>query len=220
MWPSRDVTSLIYDWTNVALIASLAIGVVATVLVVWTAKRNDACLRKDLASANERTANVERETEGVRRDNLKLQADVERERAERLPLAAKVDPRRLLDPGRSQLVRALEGHKRSVRVVTASDMEAEIFARDFVTALKHAGCSVDVQSFAPGPPLSYGFAYFDPAGEIGTFAKAMVGIFGPAGLLPSEPFAGQSSKTLPTIVVYLKPVGSVVNIEPLKTERQ
>jgi len=59
MWPSFDVASRLYDLANTAFIASLAIGVAATVLLVWMGNVKEGYLRRDVAGASARAAEAE-----------------------------------------------------------------------------------------------------------------------------------------------------------------
>lgn len=52
MWPSEATATLTYDVANFALIASLVLGVAATVLVVWMGDVKESYLRRSLAQAN------------------------------------------------------------------------------------------------------------------------------------------------------------------------
>src|SRR5713226_351356 len=73
MWPSEEWASRLYDLANVALVIGLIVGAISTVLVVWMGNIKEEYLRKDLASANERAANLEHETEELRSRNLELE---------------------------------------------------------------------------------------------------------------------------------------------------
>lgn len=69
MWPSEDLASRLYDLANWGLVIGLVIGVVSTAVVVWMGNVKEAYLRRQVAtlnqsaaSANERTANLEKES--------------------------------------------------------------------------------------------------------------------------------------------------------------
>ena len=49
MWPSEATASRLYDIANIALIAALVVGVIATVLVVWMGNVKEGYLRRALA---------------------------------------------------------------------------------------------------------------------------------------------------------------------------
>ena len=144
--------------------------------------------RAQAEAAHERAAKLTKETEALRNENLKLAGKAAFARSRAVPL-----------------IHTFEGHSMPVRVITASDTEAAILARDFVKAFKDAGCDVDVESFEPKVPYSYRFGNFDPEGEAGYFAQALVKIFGKGGLWPSNPFPLDNTP-VPSIVIYLKPL--------------
>lgn len=59
-WFSEAWTNRLYDWANLGLIFALALGVVATGIVVWSGKQRDAYLAQHLADAAERAAKANR----------------------------------------------------------------------------------------------------------------------------------------------------------------
>jgi hypothetical protein len=42
MWPSEEWASRLFDWANIGIICSLAVGVVSTVLLVWMGNVKEA----------------------------------------------------------------------------------------------------------------------------------------------------------------------------------
>lgn len=54
MWPSFETAVRLYDVANVSLIGALAIGVIATVIVVWMGNVKEEYLRRDLSDTNAR----------------------------------------------------------------------------------------------------------------------------------------------------------------------
>ncbi len=54
MWPSFETAVWLYDASNMFLIGALAIGVIATVIVVWMGNVKEEYLRRDLADTNAR----------------------------------------------------------------------------------------------------------------------------------------------------------------------
>lgn len=101
-------------------------------------------------------------------------------------------------------------------------MEAEVLARDFISVFKEAGCkSVEYVAFALNPTggSSYGAAYFDPAGPNGKFARVMVGVFGPRGLLADPPVSDKLTPK-PTIVIWLRPIEAFLLSDPIKSGLQ
>lgn len=66
VWPSFETAQTVYDWANIFLVVTLAVGVISTVLVVWMGKIKETYLTRELASTAEHT-------EQLRADNLSLQ---------------------------------------------------------------------------------------------------------------------------------------------------
>src|ERR1700730_10377726 len=71
----------VFFWSNWLLLLALILGVIATYAIVVSGNIRDKELKHELAESNERT-------ESLRKSNLILQENVERERMERLKLEA------------------------------------------------------------------------------------------------------------------------------------
>jgi hypothetical protein len=128
MWPSFDTASRAFDIANFAFIASLVVGVVATVTLVWMGNVKEAYLRRDVASTNERAAKLEKEAA-----TLKL---------ELVRTSRQVGPR-MLDW--ETFEKRLSGKPRA-RVEILYDRDApdgQIFATFIGNALERAGWPVD-----------------------------------------------------------------------------
>ena len=76
MWPSFETASWLFDRANIVLIGAAAFGVAATILLVWMGNVKEAYLRKDLATTRERTELLERDSELLRKENLRLEAEL------------------------------------------------------------------------------------------------------------------------------------------------
>lgn len=83
MWPSFETASWLYDLANVAFIASLVIGVAATVLLVWMGNIKEGYLRRDVAGATTRAAEAEARSSEANASALKAQLELEKFRAPR-----------------------------------------------------------------------------------------------------------------------------------------
>jgi hypothetical protein len=59
MWPSEEFASRLYDWANVGLIGSLAVGVVSTALLVWMGNVKESYLKTDLGQTKEKAERLE-----------------------------------------------------------------------------------------------------------------------------------------------------------------
>ena len=68
MWPPEGTASWIYDAANVALVAALATGVVATFLIVWMGNVKEAHLRQALANATNAAAQANLEAERIKKE--------------------------------------------------------------------------------------------------------------------------------------------------------
>jgi hypothetical protein len=78
--PSLETASRIADWANVFFIASLVVGVVSTILIVWMANVkeehwNELRRKSDekIAEANERAAQLEKQAADARLELMQLQ---------------------------------------------------------------------------------------------------------------------------------------------------
>jgi hypothetical protein len=74
MWLSEKWASSFYGWANIGLITSLVVGVISTVLVVWTGNTKEEYLRRDLANTNERAAKAEDHAAQANLELAKLKA--------------------------------------------------------------------------------------------------------------------------------------------------
>jgi len=81
VWPSFETASRLYDVANFALIASLVVGVAATVLLVWMGNVKEGYLRRDVASAGERAATANERAAILEKENLATKLQYERLKA-------------------------------------------------------------------------------------------------------------------------------------------
>lgn len=155
MGMSLSTAEWVYSWSNVALIASLIVGVLATWGVVTSSSVKEA-------ASDERAARLELETAEAKRETSRLSAEAEaakREIAvanaeaakanERANLAAleteklksRIAWRRISPDQKNSLIAALapfKGQKIGITSVVGSDDGAS-YAADFVEVLKAAG---------------------------------------------------------------------------------
>ena len=170
MWPSYETASSIYDKANIALLVGLAIGVIATILVIWMGNVKEEYLKRDVgatnaiaekaradaaianaqaADANERTANTEKH-------NLELQTTLERERSARLKLEAQIAPRSLATAQREALDKALSSAPKplTVKLILLGDQEARMYGEQILSILQGAKIQVNINEagiYAPPP---------------------------------------------------------------------
>jgi hypothetical protein len=145
MWPSFETASWLFDRANVVLIGAAAIGVVATILVVWMGNVKETYLQKELSDQKERT-------EGLKRSNLQLEE--------------RIAPRRLSAEQQQQLAAAwapMAG--KPVSVVSYSlDLESALLGQQIVAALTlaHAVPTANLSSIMPLGGFSIGIHISGP----------------------------------------------------------
>lgn len=83
MWPSAETASRIADIANLLLIASLVVGVVATVALVWASNKKEEYLRLELgaraadaAHANLQITMLDLQAKQLENDNLRLRKEL------------------------------------------------------------------------------------------------------------------------------------------------
>lgn len=142
MWPSLATAERVFDWSNLVLIVSLSVGVVATLLVVWMGRVKEEYLARDLAASQERVAHAELETQRLR---------------------AAMAWRRVNSAQRAALVAALRGSELTVWTSwVGRDPEATLFRNDVDAALREAG--IQTRYFS-GLDVALGFRLVGPPGE-------------------------------------------------------
>jgi len=143
MWPSEAWATLIYDVANIALIAGLVIGAIATVLIVWMGNVKETYLKKDLAETTERAAKANERAANL--ENEAAQAKLELER-----LKKHLAPRKL---DRKAFLKELEGKSKApVQILFLKDDPDSLnFAQDIEQALGAAGWSVVSRDVIPTP---------------------------------------------------------------------
>jgi len=67
MWLSERSVGWIYDAANIGLVAALAVGVVATALIVWTGNIKEEYQKRAVASLNNEAAQARLETERIKK---------------------------------------------------------------------------------------------------------------------------------------------------------
>lgn len=156
-------------WANWLLVGALVVGVVATYGIVvsghskekhWESDRvasrerialleSEAAAAKlalerayaDIAAANEKTAALENETARITEGNLKLAAELEREKAARIRLEQKIRPRGIDDAQKDIMTELLASAQRGPVYVVADwvDPEAKAFGKQVQEFLREAG---------------------------------------------------------------------------------
>ena len=151
MWPSEEWASKIADWANIALIGSLAAGVISTVLVVWMGNVKEAYLRLSLSRNEVITAGLEKQAADAKAAQQRVETDLSKQRertaiAERslLELQEKVRPRRLSEEQKQTLVKLLSSEVPiEPRVFCAMDApDGQVFKDDFVDVFRRLGWTI------------------------------------------------------------------------------
>lgn len=113
---------------------------VGVILLMWGTRVRDQDFEGSMAKLHERAAASEVLSAELKKGNLNLQIDLERERSSRLELEAKLAPRRLTEKQFQILSHDLQGISFPISLITiASDSEAKQFALDIKKALLAAG---------------------------------------------------------------------------------
>ena len=136
MWPSETTAIRIYNIANFVFIASLGVGLISTVLVIWMGNVKETYLKKDLALTNERAATLE---------NSAAQAKLELEHIKK-----KVGPRQL---NREAFLKALENQpKLPIQILyLRDDPDSFEFAQQIEGVLKEAKWEVQSRNPIPTP---------------------------------------------------------------------
>jgi hypothetical protein len=136
-WLSEAWASRLYDWANVAFFATLAVGVVATGVVIWSGKQKDAYLSQHLAEAAERAAQANRLAE--------------QEHLARVRLEDKLAGWRLSAPAQSHVISAITRYAGTPYELSANPNEI-VFMETMDSMLTAAGWN----RLTPQPPQGLG----------------------------------------------------------------
>ncbi|MGH8612275.1 MAG: hypothetical protein ACREYF_09595 [Gammaproteobacteria bacterium] len=134
------------DLANMALLLSLAVGVIATLVIVITSSTKEEFLKRDLAATSERAAGAHERAAELERQAAGLRLELEQEIQKRAPRA-------LTDEQKSALTTALGGKIREINVVVQKDLEAQSFALQLEIALQAAGARLRAYEMPPGDLL-------------------------------------------------------------------
>ncbi len=162
MWPSLKVASTLFDAASVALVASLAVGVAATALIVWMgyvkehhwdALREASRERTELLATETARANAEtaRAHERIAASQVEISQANERaaeaiqkaeeEKLARIRIEARIAPRSMTQQQQNELTAKLAvlATQRGTIVASPSTPESEMFARVLAAPLRAAG---------------------------------------------------------------------------------
>lgn len=141
IWPSQKNAEFVYDLANFALIAALALGVVATILIVWMGNKKEEYLKRDLSSAALRAA------EAIQK--------AEEEHLARVKIEERLAPRTLLDEQLESIFAAISPYQDvSIDALQFGETpEIATFLALLVTPMQRAGWSPRVWTVPGGPAV-------------------------------------------------------------------
>lgn len=183
---SQSHADLIFKVSNIGLIVGALFVFLGTIGTIWsgairerysdertarneaetaTAKATAASANERAASANERAATANENaavanerTEELKKSNLQLQTELEKERTERLRLEASIAPRQISEQQRGVLIAALRAAPQpiSVQVTLIGDEESANYGKSLVDALGAAGVQGQANRIGMTAPPQYG----------------------------------------------------------------
>lgn len=179
MWPSLETANAVGDWANRALIGSLVVGVVSTVLIVWMGSAKETYWDLDRQQSRERVAALDVAVAQANERAALANEKAESERLARLRLEAQLAPRRLTGLQTDLLTTALSAMKERIPklvVTRLGDREAHDFANDILACADKAGMPMALRDIGMMTPPLYGVQIVDtPDGVIAAaFASANV----------------------------------------------
>jgi hypothetical protein len=183
---SQSHADLIFKISNIGLIFGALFVLLGTIGAIWTgairerysdertarneaetatAKATAASANARAASANERAATANENaalanerTEELKKFNLQLQTELEKERVERLRLEASIAPRHISEKQRGALIAALRAAPQpiSVQVTLIGDEESANYGKLLINALGAAGVQGQTSTMGIVSPPQYG----------------------------------------------------------------
>ena len=143
MWPSFETASRLYDLANTAFIASLVVGVAATVLLVWMGNVKEGHLRRDVATAGEHASAANEAAARANERANKLEN-------ENLLMRKEFSPRRITPEQHRVLVALLSKIPGTINIQSMSDSESGLYAGDILKTFTDAGWRVGTKEFPLG----------------------------------------------------------------------
>jgi hypothetical protein len=166
---------------------------------VADAKREGIAAGEKAGNAMLRAAELEKEAEELKKGNLTLARDLERERMERVKMEERFGARHFTQAQKEAVLAAFKGRPITVHVRCIAEGEACLAAENFAAVLREAGLSVPpVKDVGLTIPPTLGIEVWDPDGQNGLFAKTMLANISEAKLRP-VPFQIGGEVTDPTI---------------------
>jgi len=180
------------------------------VAALWLGTRvRDRDFEGNVATLHERAAISEKQSEELKKGNLILARDLERERTERVKMEQRFGARHFTPEQRTAVLHAFRDKPMMVHVRCIADGEACLAANNFAIVLREAGLVVPpVVNVGLTVPPSLGIEIYDPDGPQGLFASTMLSNISEARFRP-VPFniGGEiADPAIPTMVVRYRTV--------------
>jgi hypothetical protein len=165
MWPSESAASRTYDIANIALILSLAMGVVSTLTIVWMGNVKESYLRVALSNATERAADANKAAAEANQAAAEADKQAKEADVKRLKLEEKLAPRNLTDEQQARIVEKMRpfapdlAHRWRVAVFSyPPSAEADRLTRQLLNVFVLAGWEVNEYpvTYHSGPSSIYG----------------------------------------------------------------
>jgi hypothetical protein len=212
MWPRLETATLISDVANWALVCSLGVGAVSTVLIVWMASVKESYWDVDRERSRENIAQLTAESDRLSAAAEEARSQIAQANAiaakanlraeelakENLEIRTKIAGRRVDVAQHDILVAILSDTPNDFNIECMSDGESGLFASDLFKTLTDAGWTSKGNTFPLGEIWNGLFLFMpdDPAVKLLAHALAAAGI-------PFKFAVGQRDR--PTIMVGAKP---------------
>lgn len=165
MWPSFETAVRLYDAANIFLICALAIGVIATVLVVWMGNVKEEYLRRDLADTNARAEEAKAASSGANARAAELEKEAANARLETERIKEAVAWRVMPPESASELGKVLAAKPGSVNLrYMDGDPEALFLAIQISQILSKAHWKVAPGAVKPDNAIVFGVGLPDGSG--------------------------------------------------------
>jgi hypothetical protein len=165
MWPSFETADWLYKVANLLLIAALAIGVIATAVVVWMGNAKEQYLSRDLADTNARAEEARATSSEANARAAELEAAAANARLETERIRKAVAWRAIPVEIAAELERALSAKPGSVNLrYMDGDPEALFLAEQYSRILRKANWAVAPGALKPTNTVVFGIRLPDDSG--------------------------------------------------------
>lgn len=215
---SSETADSIFGWSNFILILGAAIILVGTIGAIWSAgvreryadlrlsknEKETATAKENAEKASENAAIANMRTEEIRKENILIQLELERERIERIKLGQSIIPRKLTGEQIDSLTSTLRMSPPSVRFTIIRDHEANAYGKSIISAFAKVGSKIVIDEI--GVPLpQYGITLTIETENITT--KTILAAFD-AAKIPIQLKNGKIDSAFDAIIeVWLRPPG-------------